>query len=65
MSYYRNLQLYNDLGLKVKTEFNQSLWLKQYTDFNAQKRTQAKNSLEKDFFKLMNNSIFGETMENH
>ena len=70
MLHYRNLRLYIDLGLKVKKvdralEFNQSPWLKQYIDFNTQKRAQAKNSFKKDFFKLMNNSIFGKTMENH
>ena len=62
--HYRNLQPYTDRGLKVKKvhrvlEFNQWLWLKQYVDFNTQKRTKAKakNSYEKDFFKLMNNSV--------
>ena len=66
--HYRNLQLYHDLGVKLKKiqwvlQFSQSVWLKQYINFNTNKRTNAENLFEKDFFKLMTNSIFGRTME--
>src|SRR5678816_4255665 len=68
--HYRNLQFYVAMGLKVVKihkilEFDQSRWLKPYIEFNTVKRQAASNSFEKDLFKLMNNSVYGKTMQNN
>lgn len=67
--HYRNLKLYLQLGLQLKTvhkvlKFKQAPWLKKYIDFNTEKRKMSKSNFEKDFFKLLNNSIYGKTIEN-
>ena len=67
--HYSDFQLYLSLGMKLTKihralQFKQSDWMKRYIDFNSEKRRNAANDFEKDFFKVMINSVYGKTMEN-
>ena len=69
MVHYRNLKYYLSEGLIFKKvhkilKFKQSAWRKPYIDFNTQKRKEATNKADKNSFKLLNNAVYGKTMEN-
>ena len=69
MLHYRIPQLYLFLEMKLTKnhrvlKFRQSDWMKKHINFNTEKRTNAANSFEKDFFKLMINSVYDKTIEN-
>ena len=67
--HHRMLNFYIRHGMIVDKvheiiSFKQSKWLEKYINFNTQKRNQAVNDFEKDFYKLLNNAFYGKTIEN-
>jgi hypothetical protein len=67
--HYRNLKTYLRLGMKLKkihkmVRFSQTAWLKTYIEFNSQKRRETNSEFLRSFFKLLNNAVFGKSLEN-
>ena len=66
--YYKNLQLYLKLGLKLKKvhkilQFDEKPIMKEYIEFNSKKRAESSNAFDISFYKFLSNSLFGKTME--
>ena len=68
VAHFAILKFYLSMGLQITKihsiiQFTQKPFLKSYIDYNTQKRMQARNAFEKDYYKLKNNALFGKTME--
>ena len=69
VAHIRNIRKYEELGCRITKvhkalAFNEVPWMKTYVEQNIEQRKKARNSFEKDFWKLANNSVFGKTCEN-
>mgnify|MGYP001794753848 CR=1 FL=1 len=67
--HYKKLKFYESQGLEITkihrgVTFEESDWMAPYIELNTNLRMKAENEFEKDFFKLMNNVVYGKTMEN-
>ena len=67
VAHIKNIKQALNHGLKLKKvrkaiAFYQEAWLKPYIDVNTELRNEAKNDFEKDFYKLMNNAVFGRSL---
>ena len=69
VAHIRNIKQALNHGLKLKKvckviAFYQEAWLKLYIDMSTELRKKAKNNFEKEFYKLMNNAVFGRSIRN-
>ena len=65
----KNLSFYEKMGVEITNvhriiEFKQSSWLASYINFNTKKRAESKSMFAKNFYKLLNNSVYGKCVEN-